>query len=186
MRPQTSRPSTWKTWANLLTTLRLLMLLPTIAAILLQGWLAASVLFALAVVTDIYDGKLARKLTQTSPFCGLFDHATDAVYVTLCCAAIAEAGFINPVLHWLIPAAFLQYVVDSKALAGIALRTSAIGKSNGIAYYALVGTVIGTQLLGWNLLQTPTRYVAWALVATTVLSMLDRGISLLRHRNQQR
>lgn len=186
MQSQTPGPSSWKTWANLLTTLRLLILLPTVAAIMLQSWFIASVLFTMAVATDVYDGKLARKLNQTSPFGGLFDHATDAAYVTFCCAAIAELGLINPLLQWMIAAAFIQYVLDSKALAGVTLRMSAIGKSNGIAYYALTGTVIGTQLLGWAFLQTLTGYAAWALVATTAVSMFDRGLSLLRHRNQQR
>lgn len=175
-----SHPSTWKTWANLLTTLRLLILIPTVVAILIQSWLVASILFALAVITDIYDGKLARKLNQTSPFGGLFDHATDALYVTICCWAIAEVGFINPVLHWLIPMAFVQYMLDSKALAGVALRMSAIGKSNGVAYYAIVGTVIGSQLLGWHFLQTPILWASWLMVVTTMVSMLDRAVSLLR------
>jgi phosphatidylglycerophosphate synthase len=176
------RPPTWKTWANLLTTIRLLLLIPTVVAILIQSWLIASILFALAVITDVYDGKLARKLNQTSPFGGLFDHATDALYVTLCCWALAETGLINPLLNWLIPLAFVQYMLDSKALAGVALRMSVIGKSNGVAYYGIVGTVVGSQLLGWQFLQTPILLASWLLVVTTVLSMLDRAVSLLRHR----
>ena len=166
------------TWANLLTLLRLLVIAPTTVAILIQSWWLAAAFFAGAVVTDVFDGKLARRYNQISPFGGLFDHATDALFVTLGCWAIAELDLINPILAWLIPLAFVQYMLDSKALAGVTLRMSTIGKSNGVAYYALMGTVIGTQALQWTLLQTPAQIAAWLLVATTVASMLDRGITL--------
>ena len=172
----------WMTWANLLTMLRLLALVPAVVAILNQSWWIAAALFALAVITDVMDGKIARRLNQHSPFGGLFDHATDALFVTLCCWAIAQLGLINPLLHWLIPLAFIQYMLDSKALAGVALRMSSIGKSNGVAYYALVGTVIGTQALNWSFMQMPLHIAAWLLVATTVASMLDRAITLFGRR----
>ena len=139
--------NSWLTWANLLTATRLLVLAPLVYAILQSQWLLAALLFSIAVVTDIYDGKLARRLQQTSPQGGLFDHATDALAVTLGSWALAQQSLISAWLPWMIPLAFIQYMLDSKALAGASLRMSRLGRYNGIAYYALLGTGIGIQLL---------------------------------------
>jgi len=174
--------SRWLTWANLLTGLRLASLPVIVYVLISELWLIASVLFALAVITDIYDGKIARKLDQTSPLGGLFDHGTDALFVSLCCGCLSSLGLINPYLPWLIGLAFIQYVLDSKALTGVALRVSFIGRNNGIAYYVLVGVVIGAQILNWTWLLTAAAYFAWLLVFTTVLSMADRGFSLFKQR----
>lgn len=170
----------WLTWANLLTAIRAVVIVPTCLAILNQAWIMAAVLFTTAVVTDILDGKVARRLNQTSPFGGLFDHSTDAAFVSLGCWAFASQGTINMVLPALIILAFIQYMLDSKALAGVALRMSAIGRSNGVAYYILVGTLIGAQVLNWQWLVQIAGYVAWLLVLTSGLSMLDRAVTLLR------
>ena len=70
---------------------------------------------------------------------GFFDHATDALFVTLGSLALANQEIINSWLVWLIPMAFLiQYSVDSRLLSGYALRSSALGRINGIAYFVLV------------------------------------------------
>lgn len=170
----------WITWANLVTATRLALLPGFTFAILFNDWLVASVLFILAVLSDILDGRLARRYGQTSPLGGLFDHATDAIFVTLSCWALADLGLINIYLWWLIPLAFLQYMADSKALAGSQLRTSVLGKANGIAYFALVGTAVGIHVLGWHFLTSAVQIMAWGLVLSTGVSMLDRLWTLLR------
>lgn len=172
----------WLTWANLLTLIRVATLVPLVYAILNSLWPWAAAVFTIAVVTDFYDGKLARSLEQTSPLGGLFDHATDAAFVTLGCWSLASVTLINPWLAWLIPAAFIQYMLDSKALSGVSLRMSAIGRANGVAYYVLLGTAIGAQLLDWTWLRQPIIWFAWLLVASTLASMLDRAVTLARTR----
>lgn len=174
----------WFTWANLLTLIRVATLFPLVFTILNELWLCAAVLFTIAVITDFYDGKLARSLHQTSPLGGLFDHATDAAFVTLGCWALASIELINPWLPWLIPAAFVQYMLDSKALSGVSLRMSAIGRTNGVAYYVVLGTAIGAELFDWTWLQGPISGFAWLLVASTLTSMLDRALTLLSTRSK--
>lgn len=173
------------TWANLLTAIRAVVVVPMCYAILNQAWIIAALLFITAVVTDIFDGKVARRLNQTSPFGGLFDHSTDAAFVSLSCWAFANQDTINDLLPVFIILAFMQYMLDSKALAGVALRMSAIGRNNGIAYYILVGTLIGAQVLNWQWLLQIAGYVAWLLVVSTGLSMLDRAVTLLRQPGKQ-
>lgn len=167
------------TWANVLTLIRLLAIAPLALCIVNQLWSYASVLFALAVITDVYDGKLARRLGQTSAFGGLFDHSTDAIFVTVATAACAYLELINPYLPVLIMLAFMQYMLDSNALSGVSLRTSSLGKFNGVAYFVLTGTIIGAQLLELDWLMKFLPAFAWALVCSTLASMLDRMITLI-------
>ncbi len=171
----------WLTWANLLTALRLLSIAPAVWAIVTGRWDIAAALFILAVITDLADGPLARHFNHASPLGGLFDHGTDALFVSASLAALAWLGFINPWLPLLVALAFIQYMFDSHALAGLALRTSFLGRNNGIAYFVMVGIPVIRQALGLE--WPPTAWImllGWALVATTALSMTDRAITLIR------
>ena len=164
-------------WANGLTALRLAAA-PFAAWTVATGrWNLALALFALAVVSDALDGPLARRFGQPSSWGGLFDHGSDCAFVTLTLGGLAAGGWLPwpPVV--LIPAAFLQYAFDSRALAGRPLRGSALGRINGLCYFALAGAVIVRQALalGWpppGLLEA----VAWMLAASTAISMGERLI----------
>ena len=168
------------TWANALTLLRLLLCLPLYLLIEQQHWLLCALCLSVAVLTDVFDGKVARKLQQSSPMGGFFDHATDALFVTLGSLALANHEIINSWLVWLIPMAFIQYSVDSRLLSGYALRSSALGRINGIAYFVLVCTAVGSLLLHWTWLQKLVGLFAWVLVASTLISMVDRLQAFLR------
>jgi len=74
-------------------------------------------------------------------------------------------------------------MLDSKALAGASLKTSRLGRYNGIGYYILLGTGISAYILPWPALSTGVFLAAWLLVATTVISMGDRAIMLNRRKN---
>lgn len=175
------QPTVWRTWANALTALRLLAAPLCAAAIATGADAAAGLLFALAVVTDYVDGPLARRRGEASAFGGLLDHATDATFVSLCLAALAYRGAAPALLPLLIPLAFVQYMLDSRALAGAPLRASFLGRWNGIAYFVALGIPVVRDALsiGWP----PDAWVlafGWVLVASTLASMSDRALALLR------
>ena len=184
--------------ANALTTLRL----GTVPLLLwsitqMQWWLATASLGA-AIITDIYDGKLARAQGSASAFGGFFDHATDAIWVSSGAWALAQMGLINAWLCPLIVLAFIQYTLDSDVLRGRTLRTSKLGKYNGIGYFVLIGTAIGSQALAqvspssgvfWQALTSFLAMLnqvivvsAWLLVTSSIVSMLDRFIHAVRVR----
>ncbi len=164
-----------------MTTVRL-------AAAPVAGWAAAEALWRpaaglllLAIITDMLDGILARRLGQASNRGGLFDHGADCLFVTCALTGLAHAGWVPWLLPVLVPLAFAQYVLDSRALAGQRLRTNLLGKSNGICYFVLVGVVIFAQALGWACLpEALAGILAWMLVATTALSMAERLAFVLR------
>jgi hypothetical protein len=98
-------------------------------------------------------------------------------------AAWACRGELPVALAPLVAVAFAGYVLDSRALAGRALRASTLGRWNGIAYYVLVAVPIYRDLLGlgWP---PPSwiRAAGWLLVASTVVSIADRLLALGRAR----
>ena len=173
----------WITWANLLTAMRLVCIGPCAWAIVSGHWGLAAGLFGIAIVSDYLDGPLARRFNHASPIGGLFDHATDALFVTVNLGALSWIGLLNPWLPVLVALAFAQYLFDSRALAGAALRTSVLGKNNGIAYFVMVGIPVARNALDWSWPPDPwISVLAWMLVISTLASMIDRGIALFKHR----
>ena len=163
------------TRANALTALRLLAAPALFLCLREELARAALALFVLAVVTDVLDGWVARRYGESSAWGGLFDHASDAGFVTAGLAALAFTGKVSPLLPWLIAGAFLQYALDSRALVGQPLRTSWLGRTNGIAYFVLLGipVVQGGLGLGWPP-ATLVHFLGWLLVVSTAVSMGDR------------
>ncbi len=172
---------TFFTWANLLSISRLAVALPCAYAVMEDAWTVAAVLFIYAVLSDFSDGYVARRLGEVSALGGLLDHGSDALFVTLALAAFAYRGLIPPPLPVLVAIAFLQYVLDSRALAGSTLRSSILGRTNGICYYVLAGLSMLSELApippqAWLMA------AGWLLLATTTVSMLDRAWALLKSR----
>lgn len=165
----------WTTWANLLTLIRLLVAIPCALAVWEAHWPLAAALLTLAIVTDLLDGPVARRFKHETPLGGLLDHATDAVFITLLLTALATSGFITLLLPILVIAAFLQYTLDSAALRGHRLRSSWLGRGNGIAYFVVGSIPVYATALGLHgLVQPLTAVFAWVLVLTTSVSMAER------------
>ncbi|MEJ6670317.1 MAG: CDP-alcohol phosphatidyltransferase family protein [Pseudomonadales bacterium] len=140
-----------------------------------QLWLASGGLYLLAVASDLLDGSVARRTDQVTKAGGLIDHAADATFVTVTIASLALHRELSLLLPILILLAFTQYVIDSRAHHGHRLIASRLGRYNGIGYFLLAGALLLEQILQpgppWgNALLT----AYWALVISTVLSMLDR------------
>ena len=170
-----SRRRRWLTWANGLTASRLVAAPLLALAILREAHGVALVVFVAAVLTDLIDGQVARRLGEASSLGGVFDHATDAVFVTAGIGALGCTGEAPQVLPWLIAAAFLQYLVDSRAAAGRSLRSSVVGRWNGVAYFVLLGIPVVRDGLGLAWPGAPlVSAIGWALVASTLLAMAHR------------
>lgn len=181
------RASRWLTLANALTSLRLIAALPLYFSIDAGAWTLACALFWAAVVSDLVDGRIARARGESSALGGIFDHASDATFVVSGLFALSLAGQVPGLLPYLVGAAFLQYVLDSKTLAGRPLRASALGRWNGIGYFVPIGIIVTRQSISLDL--PPDEWVLWlglALVATTLISMTDRAWAWLASRRASR
>lgn len=171
--------------ANFLTAIRLLSAVP------FAYWMGraeffpaacAAVAILIAIATDLLDGHIARRRGTESAGGRLFDHSADFLFVTSGLAAAAMRGALPLALPALIAVAFAQYVLDSYWLDRRGqLRMSGLGRYNGVLYFVPVcGDVL--VRLGAGFLAAPVRWVAWLLVASTLISIADRLVSLRSRR----
>lgn len=174
--------------AHLLTAARLAAVLPAAIGFarpdLLNAWALAG-LVALAIITDLADGKVARHQGTASPGGMLFDHATDFLFVTACLTGAALAGLVPVALPALIAVAFSHYVFDSYViLRQKQLRMSRIGRWNGVLYFAplVVLAVARLELLGATtpFLTQAARLGGYVLIVSTVISIVDRATATAR------
>ena len=160
--------------ANSLSLFRIV-IAPVVAwNIISGGWVTASFLLVLAIFSDLLDGPIARKKGQESTVGGLLDHSCDAILVAVLLFVLTKTHEIPLMLPILVIVSFLQYVFDSKALTGERLRTSFLGRSNGICYFVLASLCIFTEALEINLPDYFIVNFAWILITSTLLSMSER------------
>ena len=178
--------------ADLLTAVRLGLLIPVAASLVLPGLMPAwllLVMLLIAIGSDFLDGKVARALGTASPAGMLFDHGTDFVFVTTSLLALnfSPASPVPLLLPVLVCVAFTQYVVDSYFLYhDKMLRMSALGKWNGIFYFGPALLTAVERLFfepGMNPVGQLIQVMAIALCVSTVASIVDRAVAPLRHTN---
>lgn len=158
------------TLPNLLTVFRIL-LVPVLAVVLLSevvdaDWPAA-VVFAVASITDVADGYLARRNDQVTNFGKLWDPLADKLLVAAALISLVELGKIE---------AWVAMVVISREFAVTGLRQVAIEQGRVVA--ASVAGKIKTALqvamvLVIILVDDRTAWVdalVYVTVAVTVLS----------------
>ena len=169
--------------AHLLTSVRLLLALPVGIAIARPGLATGATLFAglsLAVLTDYWDGIIARRTGTASPGGQLFDHSTDCLFVTSGLTGAAIAGLTPAALPLLIVVAFSQYVVDSYwFFQRKQLLMNAIGRWNGILYFVPIFFIAGARLTALSTVSATLiglgKTMSYLLIASTVISIADRA-----------
>jgi CDP-diacylglycerol--glycerol-3-phosphate 3-phosphatidyltransferase len=163
--------------ANVLTAIRLLLVIP-FAVLMARGDARAAALaavaLAVAIATDLLDGPIARWGGTASAAGAVFDHTSDFLFV----AAGLAGGAVRGAFPWILPifvtSAFVQYVVDSYWVhRHRTLRTSRLGRYNGILYFTPPGVDIVVRL-GLRSLQPLLTALVWVLVVSTVVSMGER------------
>ncbi|MEQ8234689.1 MAG: CDP-alcohol phosphatidyltransferase family protein [Gammaproteobacteria bacterium] len=163
------------TLPNALSLGRLLLTLPLAWALAENRPVVGIPLFALAVASDLLDGRLARARGQTTRLGTLLDHGADACLVVTLSAGAAMLGLLPAALAPLIAFAFVQYVLDSRVIDGAPLKGSRLGRWNGIAYYVAAGGALAARHLGSPPALVGILHVlGWLLVASTLLSIAAR------------
>ena len=176
-------PGNKLTSPNILSASRLLMTPFAAYSVIAASWYWALAILWLAIATDLADGYIARKTHSTSNFGGLLDHGADATLVSGFLFALSHVGLVPVWLPILVLLAFLQYVLDSSALAGQTLKASFLGRSNGILYFVVTGLVIMQQAFEYYLLSNQAIiYLSYCMIISTLISMLDRLLSLMKVR----
>ena len=98
----------WHTIPNYLTLTRLILIVPMGITIIDQNWILTTSIFLIAIITDVLDGYFARSLNQSTVLGGLFDHTTDALFVSTGLACFAMLTLIPQLLPIYIILSFTQ------------------------------------------------------------------------------
>lgn len=138
----------WERHAANLVSVSRVALSPVYVALVLDGrpalgWLAG-LIFALVALSDVVDGRIARRFASESPIGRFLDHFADIGFLMAAFGAFVARGEAP----WWVPAAvagaFSFYVLDSwvrSAPRQPSLIGSRIGHAGGVANYVLVGVL---------------------------------------------
>jgi phosphatidylglycerophosphate synthase len=150
-----------------------------------SGWPAAAV-FAVAALSDVLDGRVARRLGAESAGGRVLDHAADIVFILAALGLYTGLGLAP----WWVPAsvaaAFAVYVLDSLRRSGAqpALIGSRIGHIGGVCNYALIGVLVGNDTVGLGWLPPWGTRILFALVP--IYSAASIATRVLSGRRRQR
>jgi len=170
---------------NLLTALRIA-LIPAIVGLfyLPYGWsdMACGLMFALAGITDSFDGYLARRLGQVSPLGAFLDPVADKLIVATALVLIVSK---DPAWYVTLTAA----VIVGREIAISALREwmSEIGarhkvRVSGVAKFKTIVQIVGLSMMLFrqDLLGLPIYQLGLALTALAAVLTLWTMVAYLR------
>ncbi len=160
---------------NLITVLRILLVVPIIALLMNRAFDWALVLFAVAGISDGLDGWLAKRYGWSSRLGSVLDPAADKLLLVSCYLVL---GALDLLPWWLVVAVLgRDLVIVAGALAyhfwigPYEMAPSVLSKLNTTLQIVLVLVVVLNQVLGW--LPFPVLgALFWTVFATTVASGL--------------
>ncbi len=162
------------TFANLLTLGRLVAVVPVMAALYIQfpgNRVVATVLYVAAILTDYFDGILARRSGRVTAFGKLMDSVADkALIVTLFFAFVAEGSM----------PAWMAAIMTVREFAVTGLRMVAIEAGKVIAANSWgKAKMVSQSFAVLILLFGYTEVGYWAMLVATILTLLS-GWSYLK------
>lgn len=162
---------------NKLTILRVIMIPFFVAALLYDGGAnqnmryVAAALFIIASLTDMLDGKIARKYNLVTNFGKFMDPLADKLLV---CSALICMIELRELPAWMI----IIIISREFIISGFRLVASDNGVVIAASYWGKFKTtfqMIGVVLLIFNIpaLSTLTMIIVWIALALTVISLVD-------------
>ena len=162
---------------NKLTILRVIMIPFFVAALLYDGGAnqnmryVAAALFIIASLTDMLDGKIARKYNLVTNFGKFMDPWADKLLV---CSALICMIELRQLPAWMV----IIIISREFIISGFRLVASDNGVVIAASYWGKFKTtfqMIGVVLLIFNIpaLSTLTTIIVWIALALTVISLVD-------------
>ena len=162
---------------NKLTILRVIMIPFFVAALLYDGGAnqnmryVAAALFIIASLTDMLDGKIARKYNLVTNFGKFMDPLADKLLV---CSALICMIELRELPAWMV----IIIISREFIISGFRLVASDNGFVIAASYWGKFKTtfqMIGVVLLIFNIpaLSTLTTIIVWIALALTVISLVD-------------
>lgn len=165
-------------WPNALTLARVVVIpFMVVAYYLPVSWSGplACVLFGMACVTDWFDGYLARKLNQSTPFGAFLDPVADKLIVAtalvLLCESYASAWLTIPAIIILgrevVISALREWMAELGKRASVAVNI--LGKVKTFMQMMAIGGLLGFEKGGF--VATLSHFLLYASAILTIWSM---------------
>jgi len=168
---------------NALTALRIF-LVPWLVVLLLTrtewGWFLGIVVFTIAVITDYFDGWLARKRNEQTTLGAMLDPLADKLLVSAAFISLIELEMAPAwIVALIIGREFAVTWLRSEALGrGIVIAASAAGKAKTVSQIvAIYVMLLALRVPIFDLLRAPALFVALGL---TLYSGVDYFHRFLR------
>lgn len=170
--------------ADLLTLSRAALALPFAWSLCAREGAAVAplVLFALAALTDVLDGRIARAHGEVSPAGRFLDHGADALFLFPALGVLAALGRLPAVLPAAATTAFALYVLEGWRQGGslVDLVPSRAGAVAGVLNYVVAGLAAGSIWLGPSVLDGVLHAAALVVAALNGAAVLERLPRLVR------
>jgi len=160
---------------NLISTLRILLVVPVVALILDERYDYGLGLFVIAGVSDAIDGYLAKRFGWTSWIGGILDPVADKLLLVACFVAL---GLTENLPLWLVAIVLLRDVVIVGGAAAYLIlidrfdaEPTLVSKANTVAQLALVFAVLAHGALG-----ILPQGVVGGLIALVVVTTVASGV----------
>lgn len=161
---------------NKLTILRMILIVPFVACMLIPGlgdtgMYASVVIFIIASLTDLLDGKIARKYNLVTNFGKFMDPLADKLLVAAALICLTAQGSL---------AAWISIIIISREfiISGFRLVASDNGVVIAASYWGKFKTtfqmvMICLMIADLGVLGLITQIVMWAALLLTVISLVD-------------
>lgn len=177
-----AKPSNWNI-PNALTVLRIV-LVPVFAVVLFlnphdQGWrIAATVIFTVAILTDLVDGYIARRLDQVTDFGKLWDPVADKALTGTAFVALGILGELG----WFIIVVILVREWGITWLRAAIAKYSVMAANRGGKAKTVTQSVALILFLLWlptlpGWLQVVAHGLMWLALVLTVVTGIDYLVS---------
>jgi len=157
---------------NKITFLRIL-LIPVLMYLLLSGAnLSALALFLFSSLTDFFDGFLARRIDQISPFGKFADPIADKILISTVFITFIQLGDLSAITVVIVVAR--EFLVTGLRLIGIAkdivISASWLGKIKTISQMVLIVAILVCKEWYWPTLTGFLPMLEYVVIATTLVS----------------
>ena len=181
---------TYLTISNILTASRIVST-PFIVAGLVHGWFrVVFVLFALAAITDMLDGYLARLWDERTVLGAYLDPLADKILFISCFITLSYIQFPSlPLPWWFVTLVLLREAVVvfgaifvmMRKKQSIAIEPTQSGKFTAAGYMVLIGWLFICHFFSWMPLKTFTVALVClsGLALVSLVQYIRRGVALL-------
>jgi cardiolipin synthase len=159
---------------NLISCLRIALVVPLIVAILSDRYEFALVVAGVAGVSDGVDGWLARRFRWQSRLGSILDPVADKLMLVGCMVAL---GWLHEAPRWMVALVVVRDVVITlgalawhRVLRNFEARPSWLSKATTVAQIGFVLLVLAARTFGWRV---PMASPVWIVAILTIVSGID-------------